>query len=278
MTVPAATLPAHSEQIAPSHRRSVERVIEAMCNRLDEHLSLDDLAAVAHLSPFYFHRVFRHATGLPPGRFLSALRIEAAKRLLLSSELSVTEVCFEVGYHSPGTFTSQFSRLVGLSPRRLRNLSRGKSGPGTALFAQHNGSADCVPAVTGRLSVDDGFSGIAFVGLFPTRLPEGDTGGCTVAPVPGAYRISTKSEGPFYVLGFALPTTAEWMSAILPERDAHVGRSARAVLVRPGQTVSGVDLLLRPRRLTDPPILVAPGVLFGSESWNTPERVATTAT
>src|ERR1044072_6247332 len=99
-----------------SHYRAVERVILAMRERLDEALTLEDLAEVAIISPFYFDRIFRQITGIPPCQFLSALRMEAAKRLLLTSSLSVTDVCFEVGYNSLGTFTTRFTQLVGLPP------------------------------------------------------------------------------------------------------------------------------------------------------------------
>src|SRR6266853_3083700 len=91
-----------------------------MHTHLYEVLTLEDLASVACLSPSHFHRVFRRLIGIPPGEFLAALRFQAARRLLLTTSLSVTEICFEVGYTSIGSFTSRFTHLVGLSPRLLR--------------------------------------------------------------------------------------------------------------------------------------------------------------
>src|SRR5437763_3941434 len=105
------------------HRRAVERVIAAMRERPGEPLTLETMGKIAGLSPHHFNRVFRRVTGVPPRRFLGALRLEAAKQLLLTTPLSVTEVCFEVGYGSVGTFTTRFTQLVGVPPGELRRLA-----------------------------------------------------------------------------------------------------------------------------------------------------------
>src|SRR5258706_14962021 len=100
--------------------QAVERALQTMHTHLHELLTLEDLASVAYLSPSHFHRVFHRLIGIPPAEFLSALRFQAARRLLVTTSLSVTDICFEVGYSSPGSFTSRFTHLVGLSPRLLR--------------------------------------------------------------------------------------------------------------------------------------------------------------
>src|SRR6266702_7585715 len=80
--------------------QAVERAIQTMHTHLHELLTLEELASVACLSPSHFHRVFHRLLGIPPGEFLSALRLQAARRLLVTTPLSVTEICFEVGYTS----------------------------------------------------------------------------------------------------------------------------------------------------------------------------------
>src|SRR4051794_38758462 len=102
---------------------AVDRVIAEMHDRLDRPFALDEMARIAFLSPFYFNRVFRQQTGVPPRRFHTALRVESAKRLLMTTDRSVTEICLEVGYQSLGTFTTHFRELVGVSPRELRRLA-----------------------------------------------------------------------------------------------------------------------------------------------------------
>src|SRR5438067_8275961 len=104
--------------------QAVERAIQTMHTHLHEVLTLEDLASVAYLSPSHFHRVFCRLIGIPPGEFLSALRFQAARRLLLTTSLSVTDICFEVGYSSTGSFTTRFTHLVGLSPRLLRQRAQ----------------------------------------------------------------------------------------------------------------------------------------------------------
>ena len=106
-----------------SHLEAVERVIAAMRERVDNTLPLHAMAEIAHLSPYHFARTFRQVTGIPPGEFLGNLRLQRAKELLLTTDLSASEVCFEVGYASLGTFTTRFTQLVGVSPGRMRRLT-----------------------------------------------------------------------------------------------------------------------------------------------------------
>src|SRR3712207_9510802 len=73
-------------------RPAVERVVGVMREGTDGPLSLRDMADVAHLSPYHFARVFKEVTGVPPGEFSAALRLERAKRLLLRSEEHTSEL------------------------------------------------------------------------------------------------------------------------------------------------------------------------------------------
>jgi AraC-like DNA-binding protein len=79
-------------------------------------LTLDDLAAVASLSKYHFIRLFKAAYGLTPMEYVSQRRIERAQDLLRATNLTVTEVCFAVGFSSLGSFSSRFRALVGESP------------------------------------------------------------------------------------------------------------------------------------------------------------------
>ena len=90
--------------------------------RAGEATSLEEMAGIAHLSPYHFARTFKRVTGVSPGEFGSAVRLQRAKELLLTTDLSASEVCFEVGYGSFGTFSTRFTQLVGVSPGRMRRL------------------------------------------------------------------------------------------------------------------------------------------------------------
>src|ERR1700749_4531179 len=83
-------------------------------------LDVDALARDAHMSAGHFSRAFKAAYGESPYGYLMTRRIERAMALLRIGDLSVTEVCFEVGCSSLGTFSSRFSELVGMPPSAYR--------------------------------------------------------------------------------------------------------------------------------------------------------------
>lgn len=85
-----------------------------------EPLLLSDLARVACLSPSHFLRSFRQAFGITPHQFIQSRRLDEARRLLQSSEIPVTEVCFQVGFESLGSFSALFRRRFGFAPSALR--------------------------------------------------------------------------------------------------------------------------------------------------------------
>lgn len=107
------------------------RQLQALCqvrdllrDCLDEPLSLDDLSVEARLSPWHLLRSFRQAFGETPHDFLTRLRLERARHLLTVTSRSVTEICFDVGFSSLGSFSSLFRRRVGLSPAEFRRRVR----------------------------------------------------------------------------------------------------------------------------------------------------------
>jgi AraC-like DNA-binding protein len=238
-------------------RDGVENVIRAMRERVDRPFTLEEMARIAYLSPFYFNRVFHQLTGAPPRRFQTALRMAAAKRLLLTTELSVTEVCLEIGYQSLGTFTTQFHQLVGVSPRDLRRLA---TQPPTAP-AHMTGQADLADAgphtAVGGTVAGPADDRVVFVGLFPHPYPQGLPLACAVLMGPGPYELRTTAEGCVHVAAAAFPTTADGRGWLLPDEES-VLVATGAEPVQAGSARSAVrDLWLRPTRTTDPPILLA---------------------
>jgi AraC-like DNA-binding protein len=83
-------------------------------------LDVEALARGAHMSPGHLSREFRRAYGESPYSYLMTRRIERAMALLRRGDLSVTEVCFEVGCTSLGTFSTRFTELVGMPPSAYR--------------------------------------------------------------------------------------------------------------------------------------------------------------
>ncbi len=83
-------------------------------------LSLAEVADVALLSQFHFHRLFTARYGMTPQKFKTQQRFERAKKLLIEGNHSVTEIAFELGYESPTTFTTLFKKRFGMSPSEFR--------------------------------------------------------------------------------------------------------------------------------------------------------------
>ncbi|WP_220205952.1 helix-turn-helix domain-containing protein [Reticulibacter mediterranei] len=90
----------------------------------DTPLTLHELADVAALSPNHFLRTFKQAFRQTPYQYIVSKRVERAQVLLLHSDLSVTDICFSVGFESLGSFSWLFRRRVGLSPDRFRRQGR----------------------------------------------------------------------------------------------------------------------------------------------------------
>ena len=95
----------------------------------DQPLDLERIAGAASFSRYHFIRLFKQAFDQTPHQYLMRRRIEQAKALLSAGELSVTEVCFAVGFQSLGSFSTLFHRSVGQPPKlyRARVLVRGWS-------------------------------------------------------------------------------------------------------------------------------------------------------
>ena len=76
------------------------------------------------LSPYYLIRMFRHVYKQTPHQYLVERRIARAKELLRDSDLSITEICMEVGYESLGSFSTLFRKVAGVSPSIYRDSSQ----------------------------------------------------------------------------------------------------------------------------------------------------------
>lgn len=97
-------------------RRARDRIDREYARPLD----VESLARGVHMSAGHFSRQFKLAYGETPYSYLMTRRIERAMTLLRRGDLSVTEVCFDVGCQSLGTFSTRFTELVGVPPSVYR--------------------------------------------------------------------------------------------------------------------------------------------------------------
>lgn len=239
--------------------QAVECAIQTMQTHLQEVLTLEDLASAACLSPSHFTHVFGRLIGIPPGEFLSALRFQAARRLLLTTSLSVTEICFEVGYTSIGSFTSRFTHLVGLSPRLLRQRAQAFKPPSLEPAEPYSTTSSTLPmkhALLGRISAPATFRGTIYVGLFTGPIPQGRPVRCTRLYSPGVYLLHDVPDGVYYLCSAAFPVAADLHSYLLPGEHLLLGHNVSPLYIRYGQVSGNPDLVLHPPRLTDPPLVL----------------------
>ncbi|MBK3556823.1 helix-turn-helix domain-containing protein [Streptomyces globisporus] len=232
---------------------AVRRVVEYMHVNLGQNLTIDDMARTAMFSKFHFTRIFREVTGTSPGRFLSALRIQEAKRLLVHTALSVADISSQVGYSSVGTFSSRFKACVGLSPSAYRDF--GGVQPGFPSAAARLTPTAHNLSVRGRIhSAPGDRPGRIFVGLFPGRMRQGRPARWTVMESPGAFELRDVPVGTWHILVHSFP--AGHRPHQLDSEPLLLGHSGPLV-VHPGALLRPADILLRAVDALDPPVLLA---------------------
>ncbi|GLY00476.1 MULTISPECIES: helix-turn-helix transcriptional regulator [Actinoplanes] len=230
--------------------QAVLRAIGAMRERMGEQLTVDDLARAAMFSKFHFTRIFQRVTGVSPARFLSALRLQRAKDLLVSTSMNVADISVHVGYNSVGTFSSRFSRSVGMSPTTFRRHSgyasvihpdahRRSPRPSTARLTAHV-----------RLAEPDD-QATFFVGMFADRIPEGRPVRCAVLSRPGRLTFDNAPLGTWWLLAQSVSG-----DPALPDGGAVSVATWGPFTVYPDAVVAA-DIVLRPSRVLDPPVLLA---------------------
>jgi AraC-like DNA-binding protein len=109
--------------------RTLRRARDRIDRDYAEPISIPALAAGAGYSREHFIRAFQAAYGETPGRYRTRRRVERACELLRSANLTVTEICYLVGFASPGTFSTRFAELTGMSPIAYRREAARRGGP-----------------------------------------------------------------------------------------------------------------------------------------------------
>lgn len=108
---------------AGSQSHQIARAIDWLKHNFSQPLSIDDLAAQVRMSSSTFHHHFRSMTALSPLQFQKQLRLQEARRLMLTERLDAATAAFQVGYESPSQFSREYNRLFGAPPLRdITNL------------------------------------------------------------------------------------------------------------------------------------------------------------
>ncbi|WP_316569307.1 AraC family transcriptional regulator [Neobacillus sp. YIM B06451] len=239
----------------------ITEAINYIQTHLYDQITLDKLASHVSYSPYHFSRIFKEETGLPPLYFVSSMRLQRAKELLLNTNMSVRDISLEIGQQSLGTFTTRFTNSVGVTPAHFRNtqdeaeillnsLQRldGKTDP------LH--SAKNPLSVKGTVFTDEEFEGVILVGLFPKPIPEGMPLYGTLLFSLGEFQFNNVKPGLYYLFATSVSWGMDPRSFLIPHTTLRY-KPTGPILVNGNEQVPHQDLHLRAAQLDDPPILIS---------------------
>ena len=101
-----------------SHSCQIARAIDWLTANFNKSFRIEELAERAGLSPSAFHNHFKSMTAMSPLQFQKKIRLNEARRLMLTEHLDAATAAFEVGYESPTQFSREYNRLFGAPPKR----------------------------------------------------------------------------------------------------------------------------------------------------------------
>ncbi|UUZ85085.1 helix-turn-helix transcriptional regulator [Paenibacillus sp. P26] len=241
-------------------------MIEFIHQNIYDPSPLSRLASYAAYSPYHFTRIFKERTGLPPLYYVSAIRLQKAKDLLLNTNLSVRDIGLTIGQQSLGTFTTRFTERVGMTPSEFRNSAMLADSHLRSLKGL-NGWRSVDPVshqqgrVEGTVRAEVPFEGIILVGLFAKPIPEGLPLYGTVLSSLGDFSFTGVKPGIYYLLATSVSWGMRAAEFLLPQSTLRF-RLKDPIVVGSHSTVPHLEVQLRPPRLDDPPILISLPVLM----------------
>lgn len=245
----------------------IDAAIDFIRRHLDEPLPLSRIARHVAFSDYHFSRIFKERIGLPPLYFVSSLRLQRAKDLLLESNLSVRQIGLEIGQQSLGTFTTRFTERVGMTPGEFRQ-SEPEAGRYIAMLRtlrdwreEIAAAVDAGVAVRGTIGTDEPFDGFVLVGLFAKPIPEGLPLHGTLLPGLGTFSFHGVKPGIYYLMATSIDWRMQARDSLLPHATLRA-RLLQPLFVGPHGDVPPLHLKLTPPSPGDPPILISLPVLM----------------
>lgn len=240
----------------------IDEVIAYIHRHLNEPLPLARLAGYAAYSPYHFTRIFKERTGLPPLYYVSALRLQKAKDMLLRTNLSVRDIGLEIGQQSLGTFTTRFTERVGVTPSDFRNSARLTGHYLHSLQTLDNWSPPQLAAagrylrVDGTVRAEAPFEGVILIGLFAKPIPEGLPLYGTLLGSLGSFSFTDVRPGTYYLMATSVSWGAQAVDVLVPQTTLRA-RLKEPIVVEPFTPVAHQEIALHPPRPDDPPILIS---------------------
>ncbi|MBM7583603.1 AraC-like DNA-binding protein [Bacillus pakistanensis] len=239
----------------------IDEAIEYIHQHIYEPLSLSRLAGHVAYSPYHFTRMFKERIGLSPLYYVSSLRLQKAKELLIWTDLSVRDVGLEIGQQSLGTFTSRFSERVGMTPSQFRNSTIQAEDHFQSLqrlgdWRTLNPAAFQHAKIEGTIKSELPFEGVILIGLFSKPIPEGPPLYGTLLPSLGDFCFTNVKRGTYYLMATSVSWGMKTTDILLPHNTLRT-RSKEPIIVEPSYSVIRKEVILYPPRLDDPPILIS---------------------
>lgn len=246
----------------------IEEVIQYIQQHIDEPLPLSRLAGYAAYSQYHFTRIFKERIGLSPLYYVSSLRLQKAKNLLLHTNLSIRDIGLEIGQQSLGTFTTRFTARVGITPSHFRNSivhadnqlhSLQKLKDWRTLHYTSNQYA----RIEGTIKAEISFKGVVLIGLFAKPIPEGLPLYGTLVSSLGDFCITGVKPGIYYLMATSVSWGMQAKDILLPQRTLRT-RSKEPIVVGLSSLVPHQQVTLYAPRLDDPPILISLPLLMNN--------------
>lgn len=239
----------------------IEEVISYIQKNIDEPLSLSQLANKVSYSPYHFTRIFKEKTGLSPLYYVSAMRLQKAKDLLLNTDLTVRDIGMEIGQQSLGTFTTRFTQKVGVTPSQFRKSNMQVDDLLLSLqklndWREQDLTLNQYARIEGTVQATLPLKGFVLIGLFSKPIPEGFPLYGTLLSSLGDFCFTNVMPGTYYLMATSISWEMEFMDVLLPQTTLRT-RSKKPVVVNSHSIVPYQEVTLYPPRIDDPPILVS---------------------
>ncbi len=239
----------------------VEEAIAYIHRNLEEPISLDGLAKYVGYSTYHFLRLFKAQTGLPPHYYVSSLRLQKAKDLLLHTNFTVRDIAQEIGQQSLGTFTTRFTEKVGVTPAAFRAQRQQAERQLQQLMAlkEREEAGEVQPdgaKISGHIQAEGSMQGVIFVGLFHRPIPDSIPVYGTLLLRPGPFRFAGVRPGTYYLMATSLPWCVRSEDILLPQHTLRTRMHPPIVIESHDQHIH-LQVTLHPPSLLDPPILIS---------------------
>src|SRR5699024_1284044 len=239
----------------------IEEVILYIQKNMYEPLSLTELANHVSYSPYHFTRIFKERTGLSPLYYVSSMRLQKAKDLLLNTDLTVRDIGLEIGQQSLGTFTTRFTEKVGIPPSQFRNSHLHVDHHIQSLQKLSNWSEyppypHQYATIEGTIQTTQPLNGSILIGLFPKPMPDDVALYVTLLSSTGDFSFVNVRPGTYYLMATSVSWQMSSMDLLLPHTTLRT-RSKAPIVVQSDSIVPYQEITLYPPKLDDPPILVS---------------------